>query len=551
MHCPVFLFESGALLCLFRSISQITNKNREKRKESERMEAEQEDIEEVDIWKVNGQWEDIEEDDDFSTFPLVAAAAVGDLTTVRSLLEQGEDKNVKTNWNRTAIWYAAEKGHSAIVQLLLEKGACKQRADHYGSTPLLIASSNGHLSVVQLLAVQGADIERVDSDGLTPLNVATCYGHIKIARFLLGQGANTDTTDYGGQTPLHGAALFGNLELTKLLRANGADLDLKNNTRKRAFDVALKESIKWAIRNELHRRWDEHKRVTTQQNDEAGPQGSAGDDKCKIDDQWEDIDERTLIDAANDDDLMAVRRLLEEGVDINGTSKKGTTALGIAAERGHSAIVQLLLAKGADKEKVLPLWVASQLGHLSVVQLLVEHGADTDVNENRDSPLYNAFKIDTPLLNIISQGGHLNVLRYLLEQGLNRDKADKLGRTPLHVAAHFGHLEIAKLLMLYGADLNARTKSRINNGGYLPIDMATTKELRRAIRDEPRRRVDHGYKRATEHDKAVAKPSIQEEEEREDEQNNDTSHLEEDKAMEGSVADEDQDSEPSDEEDGY
>ena len=79
---------------------------------------------------------------------------------------------------------------------------------------------------------------------------------------------------------------------------------------------------------------------------------------------------------------------------------------------------------------------------------------------------------------------------------MDRDKANQDGCTPLHFAAGNGHLKIAMLLMSYGADLNART-----NDGELPIDLAYTEEMKQAIRDEPRRRMDHGHKRATEQDR--------------------------------------------------
>ena len=66
--------------------------------------------------------------------------------------------------------------------------------------------------------------------------------------------------------------------------------------------------------------------------------------------------------------------------------------------------------------------------------------------------------------------------------GVN-DKTDIHGYTPLHHANHDRHVEIAKLLMIYGADLNAE-----NNKGELPIDMEylNTEEIRQAIHDEPR-----------------------------------------------------------------
>ena len=42
--------------------------------------------------------------------------------------------------------------------------------------------------------------------------------------------------------------------------------------------------------------------------------------------------------------------------------------------------------------------------------------------------------------------GHLTVVHCLAEHGLDQDKADKLGYSPLHVAALGGHLNVAMYL---------------------------------------------------------------------------------------------------------
>ena len=165
---------------------------------------------------------------------------------------------------------------------------------------------------------------------------------------------------------------------------------------------------------------------------------------------------------------------------------------------------------------------AARAGDLKRVQELVEQGAEME----------NIFGISerTPLLTA-SFNGHFEVVRYLLEQGADRDKASVNGMTSLHWAAITGQLEISKLLMVYGASLIAK-----DNFSQLPIDRAINEEMKQAIRDEPRRRLDHGLKRATEHG------PCKKEDEEEEEQSKKQSAEE--------VADEDQDSElSSDEED--
>ena len=41
------------------------------------------------------------------------------------------------------------------------------------------------------------------------------------------------------------------------------------------------------------------------------------------------------------------------------------------------------------------------------------------------------------------------------------------GFTPLHIACHYGHWEVAKLLLEEGADVEAKTKT-----GYMPLHQA-------------------------------------------------------------------------------
>ena len=82
--------------------------------------------------------------------------------------------------------------------------------------------------------------------------------------------------------------------------------------------------------------------------------------------------------------------------------------------------------------------------------------------------------------------GEKKMVQYALEQGANVNSSahDKDGNTPLHDAARNGHLDVALLLMVYGADVNVRNKM-----GQLPIEVATKEEIKQAIQR------NHGCKR--------------------------------------------------------
>lgn len=67
---------------------------------------------------------------------------------------------------------------------------------------------------------------------------------------------------------------------------------------------------------------------------------SAQDPKQELNDQfWE---------AVRKGDLPAVTALLDKGADVNAKFRYGSTALFKAAERGHTEVAKLLLARGAD-----------------------------------------------------------------------------------------------------------------------------------------------------------------------------------------------------------
>ena len=289
----------------------------------------------------------------------------------------------------------------------------------------------------------------------------------------------------------------------------------------------------------------------------------------------------TLIAAALVGDLDTVQSLFAQGYpNKDETTNHGSTAILIAAWKGHFAVVRFLAENGADLEKkekggLSPLHVAAANNNLDIVRYLVEQGADKDsVDSDGDTPLISAIQsqhfdvvwflleqgVDigraadnswTPLLLASRLSSGFELVRYLLEQGVDRDKADEDGDTSLHIAAERGHLDIAKLLMIYGADLNA-----ISNDGKLPIDVARNEEIKQAIRDEPRRRMDNAPgKRATEQDRhpnAAIPTSAQQEEEGEEEPTEKRPRRDEGAEAENvKIAEENEDSEPSsDEEDG-
>ncbi|CAF3539468.1 unnamed protein product, partial [Fusarium graminearum] len=146
--------------------------------------------------------------------------------------------------------------------------------------------------------------------------------------------------------------------------------------------------------------------------------------------------------AAQNGHKAVVELLLAAGADANAAaaSKYGRTALQAAAKGGHLEVIKKLLAAGADVNAAA-LQAAAWGGHLEVVKKLLAVGAD----------------VNAAALQAAAWGGHLEVVKKLLAAGadVNAAAASEAGRTALQAAAGEGHLGVIEKLLAAGADVNA------------------------------------------------------------------------------------------------
>jgi ankyrin repeat protein len=159
----------------------------------------------------------------------------------------------------------------------------------------------------------------------------------------------------------------------------------------------------------------------------------------------------------------ATNALLTRRHDLDSKNDYGRTPLSYAAERGHEAVVKLLLDIGkvdADSDTGngrAPLSWAAERGHEAVAKLLLEKGAYVDSREGWSSP--------TPL-SLAVEHGHEAVVQLLLEKGAYVESRDNDGRTPLSLAAEHGHEAVVRLLLKGGADVNAIGRRHHPGDGY-------------------------------------------------------------------------------------
>jgi ankyrin repeat protein len=109
-------------------------------------------------------------------------------------------------------------------------------------------------------------------------------------------------------------------------------------------------------------------------------------------------------------------------VEADSKDKDKRTPLSWAAERGHGAVVKLLVEKGADVKSKdtsygqTPLLRAAANGHEAAVKLLVEKGADVESKDTSYGrmPLWwaAANRHEAVVKLLIEKGGRRGVQRY-------------------------------------------------------------------------------------------------------------------------------------------
>lgn len=151
-----------------------------------------------------------------------------------------------------------------------------------------------------------------------------------------------------------------------------------------------------------------------------------------------------FIEACASNKLDVVQNLMAQKVDINDTDEVGDTGLSQAALHGHLGIVQFLLTKQVSPySKNHALLFACQKGHTAIVDLLLKAGADC--NTYMDG-------YHTPLFQVIVQNQPKVFERLLEDKNINVNLEDKMGIIPLHLAAYNGRFEMAEKLIKQNAD---------------------------------------------------------------------------------------------------
>jgi uncharacterized protein len=192
---------------------------------------------------------------------ILAAAARGDATQIKTLIAKGAQPDVRDSYRRTPLHVAAYGKHHDAMRALVAAGAnpnalerdrydivtiaavandvptlklalelgcsAKNVTSRYDGTALIAAAHLGHAEVVRALIKAGAPLDHINNLGWTALIESIVLGdggarHTNTLNALVAAGANVNLADRNQQTPLALARRRNYAEMVKILERAGA-----------------------------------------------------------------------------------------------------------------------------------------------------------------------------------------------------------------------------------------------------------------------------------------------------------------------------------------
>ncbi|MGF1924852.1 MAG: ankyrin repeat domain-containing protein [Bacteroidia bacterium] len=393
--------------------------------------------------------------------------------SIKFLLSQpGNEVNKLTHDGRTYIFWSASRGNTEIMEYLISKGAKLDLLDSHGSTVLNFAASGGqqNTKVYDLLINNGYDLRKgVNGEGANALLLTISSAKdFKLIDYFISKGLDLKSTDAKGNTAFNYASRTGNIEMLKALITKGVKFN------DNAMLMAAQGGRGSANSLELFKYLESLKINPAV----IGPNGenvlhaivrkpnqteiinyfiSKGVDINKAD---KDGNTPFMNAAGANGDVELLTSLISSVKNINQVNHKGVSALALAVRNNSSAVVDLLISKGADLNIIdsngdnLASYLIDSYSQSRVeafegkLKLLQEKGFQLTTPQGNGNTLYHLAlaKNDFSLLQRIEQ----------LKVDVNA--TNKEGLTPLHKAAMTAKDDrVMKYLLTIGAKKSLTT----------------------------------------------------------------------------------------------
>uniref|UniRef100_A0AAY4D3A9 Ion transport domain-containing protein n=1 Tax=Denticeps clupeoides TaxID=299321 RepID=A0AAY4D3A9_9TELE len=411
------------------------------------------------------------------------ASECGHPETTLAFLKKGVPLHMPNKSGAVCLHAAAKRGHAAVVKALLLKGAHVDATTKDSLTALHVAAQHCKPLVVQMLLGFGARVQLSGGKAQeTPLHIAARVKEgEKVAEMLLKSGADVNAEQENGETAMHVAARHGNLQMLRVLIEEGGDVTWKSKAGENPVHVAVRHCHVQVVQEILTYLTGERSREEAQlcirQENLRGETclhlaAELTGDKAHV--EGEDVlIMRILLEydgsvtaATTETPLHYCARVGNTGVlkevlrsvpashlqtAVNRHAKNGWSPLLLAAERGQTEVVRILLQNHArvdvfDEDGKAALHLAAEQGHEDIADVLLSHRAFVNAKT----------KLGLTPLHLAAQHGSTHLVRLLVETHMATTDALSLNKqTPLHLAAMMGELDVCSSLMNLRADVTA------------------------------------------------------------------------------------------------
>jgi ankyrin repeat protein len=357
---------------------------------------------------------------------LLTAVSDNDLATVTNLLATDVDVDTRGDFDQTPLHLAILRDNVTLVDQLLQAGADPLAVDEEGKNAVTFAVLAGSNELLQKMLDLGVPVSNAANGAQNPLMVAAQHGYTEIGRLLIENGADLYAVDANGDPALTLAAYYGQAEFAEMLLAMGANPNFLGNEQRTALDYATSQK---------------HEDVAAVLREVTDEEPAAAVN-------------RDLFTAVRHDDLTAAQQALAAGASIEAeddTNHLRFHPLQIAILRNNAEMAATLIEMGADPFIVdrngdTLLFHAVTAGSTNMVKLLLEQGLEVNVvtSEFTSGPL-----------SVAARDGSVEIGKLLIEYGADVEMPDQNGDPAFNSAAYFGQLDFMKMLMEAGANIDS------------------------------------------------------------------------------------------------